>query len=139
ADLPARVLFSAGRGAHVLVALHIELPPDWFRDIAAGAAAEDDRRETPRVRTASNARRATARSVLASATAVEIVVLNHSPAGIGFLVDVAAAAQLDGHAELTLELRRAPGAAPRPLRVHVRHHARRDDGIFYGCMFAAHA
>ncbi|MEQ8230438.1 MAG: PilZ domain-containing protein [Gammaproteobacteria bacterium] len=128
-ELAATVLFVSGDGVRMTLALRFD---PLSGDAADTIGHASDRRETPRVATAPAAQ--LARLALGNGNAVDIQVLNHSPAGIGFVVDAATATLLHERDVLTLDLGGA--AAPRAVVAHVRHRARRDDHVYFGCRFA---
>jgi len=134
-EIPATVVFVAGRGACMVIALRFDTRVEDIATLGRAPAPAIERRTAPRKVELPAGLRATVRLDEAGGRSLAIDVIDHSPGGIGFRVDNAHAGLLNEGDAFALDLVVAPGRAPHALLARVRHRTVRDERVHYGCTY----
>lgn len=136
ADLPARVVFSAVRRQRHVVGLVFTARPD-LSDRATGAFfSVFNRRELEREPAPAEQVSAQLFPQGPETEPVRVEVLNHSPKGLGFVVDQALDELLRGRDSVPLSVSRPDGGEQTTVELRICHRATRTDAVYYGGVFA---
>lgn len=136
ADLPARVVFSAVRRQRCVVGLVFTARPD-LSDRATGAFfSVFNRRELEREPVPAEQVSAQLFPEDTETAPVPVEVLNHSPKGLGFVVDRALDELLRDRDSVPLAVSRPEGGEQTTVELRICHRATRTDAVYYGGVFA---
>lgn len=134
-EVPATVVFVAGRGACMVIALRFDARVEDIATLGRAPSQVIERRTAPRRVDLPVGLRATVRLDEAGGPALVIDVVDHSPGGIGFRIDNTHPGLPNEGDAFALDLVVAPGQAPHALLARVRHRTVRDERVHYGCTY----